>query len=186
MSKIAPLQIAFYKGMGGKNGALQFSLQKPHYFCTQKGCRAKVYNQPLPPEKCPIPGCPGGKLKSREGAVFMDITSTKGPNDYDWDNKIVMALTAEDLSTILLVLENQEKEVKIVHDPGAKTASQGKVQKFLNISSPKGINIGCIFSATMKSAGKDDTKHMVPLSGSEVKRLAVAIRAAISLSYAWD
>ena len=182
----APLQLAYYKGMKGTNGALQFNLQRPHYYCTEPGCREKVYDSMFPPEKCPREGCPGGKMKSREGALFLEITSTKGPNIYDWDNKIIFALSAEDMSKFLLVLEGSTDEVKLLHDPGAKSASQGKVIKTLQLSSPQGIKTGVICRVSQKNAGEEKTiTHQVPLDASETKRLAVCLRAAIPIAYSW-
>jgi hypothetical protein len=41
-----PLQLAFYKGMGGKHGAVQFNLQRPHFYCTK--CKTRDYNSDYP------------------------------------------------------------------------------------------------------------------------------------------
>jgi len=188
---ISPLQLAFYKGVTGKWGALQFNLQRPHYYCAQ--CKAKVYDSKYAPDPCVNTNdsnspCSAGRMKSREGAIFMEITSARGKNDYDWDNKIVMALSIEDMSQILCVLEGCDGgngECKLMHDPGAKTASQGKVQKWLDITTPKGIQVGCMFTARMKQTDGDPISHTVPLNASEVKRLAACLRNAIPVAVAW-
>lgn len=192
---IAPLRWSAYKGTGGKFGALQLNLQKPHYYCpvNPKGCR-KDFDSAMPKK------CSGTKdnphepalMESREGCLFLEITSATGPNKYDWDDKIVMNLSIHDMAQVLFVLESDSpdgqpgKEVKLMHDPGAKSETQGKVQKYLTISSPKGIRTGCLVQASMKTAGNEDLKkHMVPLSGYEVKELAVFIRAALVSSLGW-
>jgi hypothetical protein len=45
-------------------------------------------------------------------------------------------------------------EVKIMHDPGAKTDTQGAVQKHLNIVSPNGPSEGCLVSVSQVSGDK--------------------------------
>lgn len=183
---INPLQLAFYKGMGGKHGAMQFNVQRPHYYCPQ--CKAKDYESALPKDGC-CSKSPCGytdKLKSREGALFLEICSTTGPNKYDWENKIIIALSLADMSKILLVTEGVTETVNIMHDPGAKTSSQGKIQKKLQISSPKGIREGCFVRAKETTAGQDSAKeHAVPLSADEMRALSVCLRHMIPASLSW-
>ena len=121
---------------------------------------------------------------SREGALFLEISSAVGKNEYDWNNKIVMALSITDMGKMLMVLEGLEPEIKIMHDPGAKSSFAGKVQKHLAISSPKGLKAGALISVMMKE-GDSITKHMVPLSGDEIRTLAVCIRSVIPACLAW-
>lgn len=186
---IKPLQLAFYKGMSGKFGAIQFNLQRPHYYVKQapkfKNYDGRFIRDSWKDSPDWDDSITDQDLVSREGALFMEITSTKGKNEYDWDKKIVMALSIQDMSEILMVLEGLQEECKIMHDPGAKTASQGKVNKYLVFSSPKGFRKGCLVSASQTAAGGDTNKHMVPLSGSEARRLAILIRYAIPVALAW-
>jgi len=181
-----PLQLAFYKGAGGKNGALQFNLQRPHYY-VKGNPKLKCYEGKFIPEhwKGDNPELTRDDLTSREGALFMEITSASGKNVYDWERKIVMALSISDLGKMLMVLEGVQAEVKIMHDPGAKSSTAGKVQKHLNISSPKGIKVGALVNVMMKHADGETTKHMVPLSGDEVRVLSACIRAVIPAALAW-
>jgi hypothetical protein len=184
MSKIQPQRLAFYKGVGGKFGAVQFNLQKPHYFCPK--CKRKDFESVLP-QACPS-GCEltAGKMESREGCIFMEITSASAPNKYDWERKILFALSTNDMGQILFGLETGE-EVKLMHDPGAKSDKQGEVSKNLHISSPKGIKAGCLVSMSQKKNDDEEViRHTVPLSGPEAKTLSVFLRAAITASLAWD
>jgi hypothetical protein len=198
---IAPQQLAFYKGMSGKWGAIQFNFQRAHYFCAQ--CKAKNFVAELPPKKCTVDGCTSEEFKSREGALFMEITSTKDKNVYDWDKKIVMALSTQEMGKVLILLEGgkpkltdqqlddvkagklPELTVEIMHDPGAKTSTQGKVKKWLTFSSPKGLMEGVMVRATMKQGPEEAVTHTVPLSQDEVKTLAVFMRHAIPSSLGW-
>src|SRR3990167_2398062 len=173
---IKPIQYNSYKGAGtGKWGALQINFGAPHYYCSNNKCRAKNYNN-----ETPVCNCEDTKMIQREGALFLEITSAKAPNIYDWDNKIIMALSINDLGKILLSLRTGQ-EIKLLHDPGVKTEQAGKVRKTLMISSPKGIEAGCIVTATEvnETNGDNPKKHTIPLSYDEVITLAILFQAAI-------
>lgn len=183
---MSPLQLAFYKGAGGKNGALQLNLQRPHFYVKDNPKLKNYEGKFIPKEwKDKNPNLTPEDLTSREGALFVEIASATGKNVYDWENKIVMALSIDDMGKALMVLEGLEPEVNILHDPGAKTTTQGKVQKYLNLSSPKGIKAGVIVSIAKKDADGNTVKHTVPLSGDEARVLATCIRAVIPVALAW-
>lgn len=181
----APLQLAFYKGVTGKFGAVQFQRQKPHYYCTE--CKRKDYDSVFPPKEGSVVCEAGGhcKFKSREGAVFVELTSATGKNVYDWSKKIRLALSIQDLGKLLMVLEGMNPEASIMHDPGAQTSTAGQVVKKLGVSSPKGIKEGVLIHASMKDPAGVVTQHMVPLSGDEARVLAICLRHAVVSSLAW-
>lgn len=171
-----PLQYAIYKGMGGKNGALQFNFQAPHYYNGKQkdfdGSKALDENNRL---------TEGWKI--REGAVFMEIASTKDKNVYDWENKVVMALSINDMGKVLLGLV-AGSEVKLMHDPNAKSDGAGQVKKHLSVTSPQGTAAGVIFQAA-EIKGETKKSHMVPLSGDEVLVLRQLLQTAIGRSLGW-
>ena len=177
------LQHAIYKGTGGKFGAIQFNLQSPHYY---RG-KDKSFDGKFKGES--IFEVVEGKTKLkegwkiREGCVFMEIASPKGKNVYDWENKIIMALSITDQGKILLALVTGD-DCNLVHDPGAKTEAQGSVKKYLSITSPKGPVVGVIFKATHVS-GPDKRSHTVPLTGDEVLVLRTLFQTAISKTLNW-
>ncbi len=178
MSNISPLRWSVYKGVSGKFGCIQLNLQKPHYFCSK--CKKKDFVSVLPVECCET------KMESREGCIFMEITSANGPNKYDWDKKIIFSMSTHDMAQVLFALETGE-EVKLMHDPGAKSSAAGQVSKNFNIQSPKGIKSGVMMSVSMKKADSEDiTRHTVPLSGPEAKELSVFLRAALVVSLNWS
>ena len=190
---MSPLQLSFYKGMGGKNGALQFNLQRPHWYC-EKNPKLKNYEGKFIPAEWLKQDATLVKedLTSREGCLFLEATSATGKNVYDWDSKITMALSITDLGKILAFMEGPKLDgegipipVKIMHDPGAQTESAGKVGKWLEFSSPKGIKEGVLVNISMKKADGTLTKHMVPLSGDEAKTLVCCIRGALPAMLAW-
>jgi len=175
------LQYAVYKGTGGKFGAIQFNLQVPHYY---KG-KEKSFNGKDSSGDSIF--AEGWKLKDgwkiREGAVFLEITSAKDKNVYDWENKIILALSVTDMGKVVMGLLTGE-ECKIMHDPGAKSESQGAVKKYLTITSPKGPAVGVVFSATQTSGG-DKRTHTVPMTGDEVIVLKNLLERAIARALNW-
>lgn len=175
------LQYAVYKGTGGKFGAIQFNLQVPHYYRgKEKSFSGKdSHGDSIFTDERRLKE--GWKI--REGAVFMEITSAKDKNVYDWENKIILALSVNDIGKVLMGLLTGD-EVKIMHDPGAKSEAQGAVKKFLTITSPKGPAVGVVFSAT-QAAGGDKRTHTVPLSGDEVVVLKNLLERAISRALNW-
>lgn len=166
------LQFAIYKGTGGKHGAIQFHLQKPHYYAGKQ----KDFTG--------ADALDGYKLrdgwKIREGCIFMEITSTTEKNVYDWNNKIILALSVADMGKLLAGL-NKLGETKIMHDPGAKSSSAGETKKFLTVTlSDKGAMFHC-----KQSANGEDKAHSVPLSPDEVVTLRVLLQHAIVTSLNW-
>lgn len=178
-----PLQYAIYKGTGGKHGAIQFNLQLPHYY---KG-KDKSFDGRFQGESIfeVVDGRPRLKegWKIREGAIFLEIASAKDKNVYDWENKIILALSVSDMGKVLVTLLTGN-ECNIMHDPGAKSESQGAVKKYLNITSPKGTMAGVIFTATQVAGGQKKT-HTVPLTGDEVIVLGQLLRSAVSSAMNW-
>ena len=169
------LQYSLYKGTGGKWGALQFNFSGPHFYHGKEkdftGAQALK----------------DGKLQEgwdqREGAIFLEVTSTKAPNVYDWENKVVMALSVNDIGKLLFTLATGEP-CNIMHDPGAKSENQGQVKKFLNVTSPQGLKSGVMFQVT-QSQGDTKKSHSIPVSADEVMVLRSLLTAAISRSLGW-
>ena len=176
-----PQQLAFYKGMSGKWGALQFSLQPGHKVCDT--CKAKVFDGLE--RTCTANGC-SGKLLPREGAVFIDASSTISENTYDWTKKITFALSTVDIGKILYGMRTATEgtEVKLMHDPGAKTESMGKVKKYVNFSSPQGPTKGFMISVSEQS-GDQVRKHLVPINPEEATILMTLLQAAIPRILSW-
>lgn len=170
-----PLRYAVYKGKNGRFGAVQFSLQNPYCYNSnnQKDFTGKYAIDP-----------DNGRLKpgwkTREGAIFVEITSTKSPDVYDWDNKIIMALSVNDMGKMLLGLSRAGK-TSIMHDPHAQSDKANQVKKFLNIEvSDQGAMLYC---TQTKDGNK--TSHTVPLSPDEVVILRALLTKAISNSLNW-
>ena len=185
---LEPLQLAFYKGLSGKFGAIQFSPQMPHWYVKGNNSLKNYDGRYIKDEwLSEHPNLTKKDLTSREGAIFVDISSPKGKNLYDWDNKISMALSIVDLGKILEVLEGRKEGCSLLHDPGANTPAKGKVQKTFKMHSPKGIKEGCFVTVSMvvASSAADKLEHKVPLSGDECLVLAACIRGFLPAALGW-
>lgn len=99
---VRPERYAIYKGMGGKNGAVQFNY---------------------------IPWDPNrvrdGK-PSPEGFVLIEASRAIDKNIYDWDNKVTFALSVDDIGKFLVLVrsggeifhENKGTNKKLKLQPG--------------------------------------------------------------------
>ena len=176
-----PLQHAVYKGTGGKFGAVQFNLQIPHHY---KG-KEKSFNEKDSNGESIFTLTDGRwQLKEgwkvREGAVFVEMTSAKGANVYDWPNKIIMALSVSDIGKVILAL-SKAGETSLMHDPGAKTQSAGEIKKWFKIlTSEKGAML-----MMSMSVGNDTRSHSVPLSPDEVVVLRQLLQGVIPRALNW-
>lgn len=172
---MTPQQFAVYKGTGGKFGALQFDLQLPHYYKDKQ--KDYTGEQALD----------GFKTKEgwnrREGAVFLQATTAVDKNVYDWEKKIIFALSVQDMAKVVLSLSTGE-ECKLMHDPGAKSDTAGAIKKYLNISSPNGTVNGCMVTLSQTSGG-ETRRHTVPMDGSEVIALRQLLLTAIPRALGW-
>lgn len=189
--QLQPLQLAYYKGLKGTNGALQINFRKPHYYVKSDTRLRNFEGKFIPKEWLEVnPSLTIDDLSLAEGTLFLEITSATGKNVYDWDNKIVMALAVVDMGKLLTVLDGELSEVRIMHDPGAKTAAQGKVQKWLDVSEgeykgPTGQPLHGITISVTKKDSEGQTRHMVPLTCDDAKVLACCLRVAIPASLGW-
>ena len=72
-----------------------------------------------------------------------------------------------------------------MHDPGAKSETQGKIKKNLNVASPKGTSNGCMVRASYTAAGETKS-HQVPLSGDELIVMKELLASAVPQMLKWD
>lgn len=176
------LQYNIYKGTGGKWGAVQFSFQRPHYY---KG-KEKDYTGNV---ALNANGYPSEGWSEREGAVFVQACTATGDNVYNWEEKVIFALSVTDMGKILQTLNQEGKQIdfKLMHDPGAKSAHQGETQKHLTLyTKTSGLceNGGLL---TLREKTKTATReHKVPLTADEAVVLKQLLTTAISAALNWD
>lgn len=120
------------------------------------------------------------------------MTSPKGKNEYDWSQKVIFALSVNDMGKVLYYLKTGNSpnskesggEMSIMHDPGAKSSNAGQVRKYLNFRT-KNIGGGCILSLSASEKDADRKNHTVPLTGDEVAVLGTLVSSAISAALGW-
>lgn len=189
-----PMQFAIYKGTGGKWGAIQFNFQKPHFYSGKlKDFTGQTAFELVDGRKKLREG-----WKEREGCVFVEIAPTTDKNKYDWDKKIIMALSVNDMGKLLYFLatgkssNSNERErngkvtnsMTIMHDPHAKSDRAGQTQKYLTMYSPGGTAEGGMITITQKE-GDQKREHKVPVTGDEVMVLRTLFQSAISSALNW-
>jgi len=185
-----PMQWAVYKGVTGKFGAIQITPQAPHHF---KG-KEKSFNE-KDQNGVSIWEVSDGRRKlkegwsSRDGCLFLNITSAIDKNVYDWEKKIVFALSVNDMGQLLYFLTlgtnpKGENTLSLMHDPGAKSEAQGAIKKFMQLYSPDGTAKGCMVTLKQRTGG-EEREHKVPLDGSEALTLRALLQAAIPQALNW-
>jgi len=88
-----PVRYSIYKGMGGKNGAIQFNLVR--FDPTRER---------------------DGKAKP-EGFLLVEASPTIGKNTYDWSRKVKFAMSPEDIARFIIF---SRKDGKIFHQYAGK------------------------------------------------------------------
>lgn len=141
-----------YKGAGGGFGVVQFDLTPKH------------------------------QSKKELGVVFLQAAPATNKNVYDWDNKITMALSMQDITTILGGLRDPNKAIELYHDRHKGTHMEGSVIKTLHMT--RGQKGGFFLNLYMKDQGKEQ-KISVPLSDADVSGLAILLRRALVRILGW-
>ena len=176
-----PIQHNIYKGTSGKFGAIQFSLLPSHWVSSDPSSKVKVFgDNPVPPHDA----ADDSEMIQKDGCIFVHAASAVGPNKYDWDNKIVFALSLTDIGKLLVHFKNGQ-DLSLFHDPGAQSTRKGEVTKTMKFSSPKGIVNGAFINLVMNAGGKTTT-HSIPLTVDELAILDTLLRAAVPKMLAWN
>ena len=160
----APIQYRIYKGISGKNGALRLNLKRPYA------------NQ---------------NPKKSEGVIFLEAAAAIGRNEYDWDNKIIIALSIVDIPKIILylrspnhsVFDRSDGKLKLIHDKGAGTAKKGQEVKTLEIAKSERTS-NFMFNVYESSNGTNKSAS-IPVSPDEVIAIGTLLQAAIPVIMAW-
>jgi len=96
----------------------------------------------------------------------MEAAAATGDNKYDWENKIIFALSVKDIGELLAGLG--EGKLELLHDPDAQTERRGTRVKKFSISQAK---VGLFFNLNEK----------VPAAGEQPageKRVSISVRPA--------
>jgi hypothetical protein len=105
----------------------------------------------------------------KEGAVLLELAPGVGEQQWDWANKINLALGIPDLCKML---ETQDSELKLVHQ-------SGETSKTLVVKPGEGQYSGTYMMSLYAKRGPDSHSIVVPLSGGEYQLL---LRMAITMA----
>lgn len=170
-----PFEYKIYKGISGKHGAIQFSILPPCYECSKCGKKSSIWKHPEVDRPC------NGKMREKEGAVFIKATSAIGPNQYDWDSQISFALGIPDIGQILNAVALHAK-VTIFHRPMREGSNQ--ISKKLQLNPAK--DDGGYYFEINQAKGKSITRtHKVPISSEEMRILTILLTAAVPMILKW-
>jgi hypothetical protein len=160
---LLPLQYKVYKGIRGKNGAMKLTLKKAY-----------------------------SGTKKDEGCVFLDMGAAIGPNQYDWENKILISLSLTDISKLLLFLSEpfnkifeKDGKLSIYHDKnmGTKEKEGEDVKVFEATFSEERGSFG--FQLTHKTKANGSRNIFVPVSADEAMSIRLLLQSAVPLVMAW-
>jgi hypothetical protein len=174
-----PLQPTFYKGVGGKNGALRLVLI-PAYSETEKNRKYKKHIE--------------------YGYIRMEAAETLSANVYDWNKdtgkngKFILNLTITDCGKIATFLRNPKSQefektngiCEIVHDPKAGTLEKNKIKKYLHIKKSDQAPGNFLFEITVLEDRNKKVHFMVPIAPSEAFIISSLIESAFPKMLAWD
>lgn len=151
-----PASYKLYKGARGNNGAIQFDLAPIH-------------------------------RSSRDlGAMFLQAAPAVGHNNYDWDQKIMMALNLADIAHILDMLRAPpgpgQDGVDIYHDKHKGTNQEGQVVTTLKIS--RGKEYGWYFRLGRQERGEHRSVG-IPVSDGELIEIKYLLQRALVRILGW-
>lgn len=160
-----PLQFKIYKGIRGKNGVMKLTLKKAY-----------------------------SGTKKDEGCVFLDMAEAIGPNQYDWENKILISLSLNDISKLILYLTDpfskvfKDGKLSIYHDRnmGTKEKEGEDVKIFeASFSEDRGSFGFQLSHATKTGAEKNKRSIFIPVSEDEALTIRMLLNSAVPLVMAW-
>lgn len=145
-----------YKGVRGQFGAIQFDMTPKH------------------------------RSRKDLGAVFLQAAPAVGANNYDWDNKIMMALNLSDIATILDVFRAPPRlgadGPRLRHDKFKGTDREGEVVTSLSIQ--RGREYGWFFNLWRKENGADRSVN-IPISDGEAIEIRNLLERGIIRILGW-
>lgn len=151
-----PATYKLYKGVRGNNGAIQFDLT------------------------------PIWKSRRDLGAVFVQAAPAVGPNEYDWDQKITIALNLSDIATILNTFRAPPKPgddgMKLYHDKGKGTNTEGQ---FITTMSIQRGNRGGFSFALGRTENGNNRFVRIPVSDGEAIEIRILLEQAVKKILGW-
>jgi len=154
------MNYACYKGVSGSWGAIQFDMK--------------------------YPDVDKEKMITRPGVIFINACTAIGKNQYDWKNKVIFALSIDELGKLLhfFVSAGEGESLNLVHDSGKGSATEGELIKTMNCFTRDGV-LGGMMVTIMQKKDDQTTTHKIPVSGNEVMVLKALFEFAIPRLLGW-
>ncbi len=140
-------------------------------------------------------------------SVFVEAAVQKSEQEFDWDNKLVLKLGANDIPKLLLVLEGKSKTVDLFHEPSKSQFAHEKTISALAVTpaseaavaeSAKSVksvknasfnltrsNYGFFAKLSQQYADSSVRSVSIPISEDEAVTLRVLFSRAIEAIYKW-
>lgn len=155
-----PADYIIYKG----KAALQISLKpgRPKEIETKRG-KPKKY------------------IGTDKGCIFVVGANSRGPRDYDWENKVTLGLSEHEISKLMLGLKG--KKQTFYHDPNKGRPDEGKIVKQMSIAP---TDSGKLFINLSQMINGDSRKiNGVPVEPEEAAGLYTLLETALPRVLGW-
>lgn len=119
-------------------------------------------------------------LNPVKGALFVDAASQTGEKQFDWEAKITMKWTLNDIGTALAVLQGRQSEGKLFHQ-SEKASSAFEITAR---EDPKRAPF-LMSVSRQDSSDKSLRKVVIPLTHAEAAVLEAALRSAVGRLLEW-
>jgi len=127
-------------------------------------------------------------------SIFIEAATQKGEQEFDWNNKIVFKLAANDIAKLLTVLEGKTKTIDLFHEPGkspfaqekttASATASTKTVKNASLNLARGDH-GFFAKLSQQYADSSVRAISVSISEDEATALRVLFSKAIESIYKW-
>lgn len=161
-----------------------------------KGVRGKYGTFRLSPS-FPMRDIP---MKDRDGFIMLEMAAPKGPNQYDWDNKVLFKLSLNDTAKICMFLSNPGKEYyfceknsgndgtvynsfQIFHDTSKASGRSGTETKSLKLS--KASNKHSVIVQMTHRKDNDTNQIVVPVSPEEAYVIVNLLNQSFGKILSW-
>jgi len=152
------------------------SMHRPHQYAIYKNQGCAQFNLMRPSIKKNNEGY------YKEGVVFLEMANSSGSHSHDWDNKIIFALSCNDLAKLYLGFQKGH-DVVLIHDPNAQSDKEGLIKKTLTLK--PGEKTGTFFLTLTERKGGDTLQTKVSIQLFEAFILSQLFSKAISKILDW-
>eukprot|EP01024_Parvocaulis_polyphysoides_P010863 TRINITY_DN13819_c3_g1_i1.p1 TRINITY_DN13819_c3_g1~~TRINITY_DN13819_c3_g1_i1.p1 ORF type:complete len:284 (+),score=25.36 TRINITY_DN13819_c3_g1_i1:78-854(+) len=126
----------------------------------------------------------GAKMVSKEGVLLLQFAKSTGPRQYDWNSKVMFAMSALEIGQIIDAPKDNDA-YSFFHDPNMNNSSKGSVTKSLKIQQDT-HGTAFFFSVQQLERGGNKTNISVPVSKSEYNVIANIAQFSIPYMLGFD